>query len=35
MNAIVEVIYIKEANASINLIKGQISNFTGVQGLRG
>ena len=31
MNAIVKVIYIRGASTSINLIKGQRSNCTGVQ----
>ena len=35
MNAIVEGIKRRGANTSINLMKGQISNCTGIQGLRG
>ena len=35
MNTIVEGIYRRGANISINLMKGQRSNCTGVQGIRG
>ena len=35
MNVIVEVIYRRGSNTSINLMKGQRSNCIGVQGLRG
>ena len=35
MNVIVEGIYRREENTSTNLMKGQRSNFTGVQVIRG
>ena len=35
MNTVVELIYRRGGNTSINLMKGQISNCTGFQGLRG